>query len=227
MILTVDKIDFLKSLVLAFLGAALFFIGLPFMEVLFQMRDEPDMTLRQVDTIQIKERIIEKPEENEKKFEAVRKTQVPKMILRNQSSAQKRKLPVVANMSFQLPKVSAGVGDIELGVDYSTVMGVGGLEKAVFEVGELDNVPIPLVRPSPVYPVRAKNRGIEGVVEIEFIVDKNGVVQNPLVTYAEPDGYFESAALNTIKRWKFIPGKIDKQPVMTRVRQKMNFKLGH
>jgi TonB family protein len=148
------------------------------------------------------------------------------MILKDRPSVKNNKMPVVANMSFQLPKLTAGVGDVALGVDYSTIMGAGGLEDVVFEVGELDNIPIPLVRPSPIYPARAKNRRVEGVVEIEFVVDQAGLVQNPKIISANPIGYFEQSALTTIQRWKFIPGKINDQPVLTRVRQKMTFKLG-
>jgi periplasmic protein TonB len=217
--------DRILSLALAFLCLCLFFLGLPFLEVLFRMRSDDTLHLRQIDTLRIKERLIPEPEK-EKKFESVPKVKKPKMIVKNITSAKSHKMPVVANMSFQLPKLSAGVGDVALGVDYSTVMGVGGLEQAVFEIGELDNIPIPLIRPSPIYPGRAKNRRIEGFVEIEFVVDKQGLVQNPKIISSNPAGYFESSAMNTIVKWKFIPGKINNQPVLTRVRQKMSFKLG-
>ena len=190
------------------------------------MRRESSINLRSVDTLHIKERILVEPEKEKKTFEVLKKPEVPKMILRDRQSVKKNKMPVVANMSFQLPKLTAGVGDVALGVDYSTIMGAGGLEVAVFEVGELDNIPVPLVRPSPIYPARAKNRRIEGIVEIEFIVDQAGLVQNPEIISSSPVGYFEQSALSAIQRWKFIPGKINDQPVFTRVRQKMTFKLG-
>lgn len=224
-ILQLNSKDRVLSLILAFLCFCLFFFGLPFLEVLFRMRSDDAINLRQVDTLQIRERVLQEPEKK-KKFESVKKVETPKMIVKSRISDKSHKMPVVANMSFQLPKLSAGVGDVALGVDYSTVMGVGGLEQAVFEIGELDNIPIPLVRPSPIYPGRAKNRRVEGFVEIEFIVDKQGQVQKPKIISSDPVGYFETSAMNTIVRWKFIPGKINNQPVLTRVRQKMSFKLG-
>ena len=189
------------------------------------MRSDDALSFRQIDTLQIKERLFHEPEKK-KKFESVKKVETPKMIVKSRAQAKSHKMSVIANMSFQLPKLSAGVGDVVLGFDYSTVMGVGGLEQAVFEIGELDNIPVPLVRPSPIYPNRAKNRRIEGVVEIEFVVDKQGLVQSPKIISSNPVGYFESSAMNIIVKWKFIPGKINDQPVLTRVRQKMSFKLG-
>jgi protein TonB len=225
-ILQFDKKDRFRSLVLAGLCLCLFILGLPFLEVIFRMRSDDSINLRQIDTIRLKERIIQEPEKEKKKFESLKKPETPKMVLKNRPSVKSQKMPVVANMSFQLPKLSAGVGDVALGVDYSTVMGVGGLENAVYEIGQLDSIPIPLVRPSPIYPGRAKNRRIEGVVEIEFVVDTAGLVHNPKIISSNPAGYFESSAMNTITRWKFIPGKINDQPVLTRVRQKMSFKLG-
>ncbi len=62
---------------------------------------------------------------------------------------------------------------------------------------------IPLVRAIPPYPSRALQRGIEGFVLVSFTVNEMGNVINPVVTYAEPEGYFERAALQTIVKWKY------------------------
>jgi protein TonB len=54
---------------------------------------------------------------------------------------------------------------------------------------------IPMVRATPAYPSRALQRGIEGFVVVSFTVDAMGNVKEPTVTYAEPKGFFERAAL--------------------------------
>jgi TonB family protein len=67
--------------------------------------------------------------------------------------------------------------------------------------------PILLMAPDPVYPDIAKKDGIEGKVVLKFVVDKKGIVYNPEVLEAEPDGVFEESALSAIKKFKFIPAK--------------------
>lgn len=62
---------------------------------------------------------------------------------------------------------------------------------------------IPLVRATPSYPSRALQRGIEGFVVVSFTVDVMGDVKDPTVIFAEPEGYFERAALQAISKWKY------------------------
>jgi len=95
----------------------------------------------------------------------------------------------------------------------------------VFEISELDRVPQPLVRMPPIYPDRARMRGIEGYVEVEFVVDATGAVTGASVTRAEPAGIFEVAALQAVRRWKFEPGRKNGVPVNVRVRQRLQFTL--
>src|SRR5262245_54498403 len=64
---------------------------------------------------------------------------------------------------------------------------------------------IPLVRINPDYPARARSRGVEGWVQIEFTITPAGTVSNPKVVDAEPKGLFEKAALEAISRWKYNP----------------------
>jgi protein TonB len=64
---------------------------------------------------------------------------------------------------------------------------------------------IPLVRINPEYPARARSRGVEGWVQIEFTITPAGTVKDPKVVDAEPKGLFEKAALEAISRWKYNP----------------------
>jgi len=63
------------------------------------------------------------------------------------------------------------------------------------------------------YPVAAKEANIEGKVMVRFIVDKDGVVRNPVVAKSV-DPSLDKAALDAIKMLpKFRPGKIGGRPV--------------
>lgn len=88
------------------------------------------------------------------------------------------------------------------------------------------NIMIPLIRTTAAYPSRALTRGIEGFVELSFTVNELGNVQDPVVLYAEPEGYFERAALQSIQRWKYSAAMEKGQPVPTHdVRQRIVFQI--
>ena len=72
---------------------------------------------------------------------------------------------------------------------------------------------VPLARISPVYPLRAERRRIEGWVRVGFTIDEDGGVIAPLVLEAEPQEIFDRAALNAISRWRYQPQLIDGRAV--------------
>lgn len=84
----------------------------------------------------------------------------------------------------------------------------------------------PIFSVSATYPERALERGIEGHVVLEFIVDESGSVVDPAVVNSEPDGIFDRAALQAISKFKFKPRTVDGVTVRTeQVRQRLEFKL--
>ncbi len=88
------------------------------------------------------------------------------------------------------------------------------------------NIMVPLVRTTPTYPQRALARGVEGFVELSFTVNEKGDVVDPVILNAFPEGYFERAALQSIKRWRYSPTIEDGQAVPTfDVRQRLVFQL--
>lgn len=64
---------------------------------------------------------------------------------------------------------------------------------------------VALVRTPPEYPEEARMRYIQGYVDVEFTVDKKGRVRNAVVVEASPPDVFDSAALKSVKRWRFEP----------------------
>jgi protein TonB len=96
---------------------------------------------------------------------------------------------------------SDAVGEIVPMIDTSAE-----LEKvASLGAGGADRAPVPLVRVDPEYPPRARARGIEGYVDLEFTISPVGTVQNPRVIGANPAIVFDRAALQAVRRWKYNP----------------------
>jgi protein TonB len=98
-------------------------------------------------------------------------------------------------------KPSDAVGDIIPIMDMSaelakaSSLGAGGSDRDV----------VPLVRVDPEYPPRARQRGIEGWVEVEFSISPVGTVVDPVVTGSHPAYVFDRAALRAIRKWKYNP----------------------
>ncbi|HUO83412.1 MAG TPA: TonB family protein [Gammaproteobacteria bacterium] len=63
----------------------------------------------------------------------------------------------------------------------------------------------PLIITQPDFPRRARVKGIEGAVTVEFTVTGTGRVSNPRIVAAEPHGVFDRAVLKTVDDWRFEP----------------------
>ena len=78
---------------------------------------------------------------------------------------------------------------------------------------------------APTYPARARERGTEGWVDLEFVVTKDGATRDPVVRAAEPEGVFDRAALDAVKRWRYEPRVIGGAVVEQRVEARLRFRL--
>jgi TonB family protein len=66
----------------------------------------------------------------------------------------------------------------------------------------------------PVYPKRAKEQGVTGLVTLRVFVQKNGKVSVARVASVQPRGYgFEEAAIDAAERWRFNPALEHGRPV--------------
>ena len=84
------------------------------------------------------------------------------------------------------------------------------LEKASsLGAGGGDSDVVPLVRVDPEYPPQAKQRRIEGWVDVEFSIGPAGTVQNVKVIGANPRGVFEQATLRAVRRYRYNPKIVD------------------
>jgi protein TonB len=103
-----------------------------------------------------------------------------------------------------------------------------GLELAATDLGSggSDRDVVPLVRVEPQYPMSAKQRGVEGWVELKFTITAAGTVANIVVTAANPGTIFNKAAVNAVSKWKYNP-KVEAGTAVDRpgVRQRIKFEL--
>lgn len=74
------------------------------------------------------------------------------------------------------------------------------------------------------YPDIARKAGIEGRVFVQFVVDENGNVLNPVVVRGIGGGCDEEA-IKAVKRQKFIPGRQRGRPVKVKYSLPVVFRL--
>lgn len=76
---------------------------------------------------------------------------------------------------------------------------------------------------APVYPPEALQKGIGGTVVLLVDVGADGVPTHVQVERAEPAGVFDAAAIEAVRRWRFMPETQDGKPVAGRVRVPITF----
>lgn len=99
-------------------------------------------------------------------------------------------------------------------------LGLAGCETAATS----DVRPVARIRIAPVYPLEMRRMGMTGEAVVEFIVDTNGDVVNPVVIRATNDAFGQAAAAS-IARWKFHPAMKNGRAVNSVQQQTMTFSL--
>lgn len=95
-------------------------------------------------------------------------------------------------------------------------------EKDVIEVGKVHELPRAIYQVEPYYPYLMKQFGVKGYVNLEWVIDKEGVVRFPKVVKSSHRD-FEEPAIASIRLSRWRPAKIDGVPVNVRVTQRMDF----
>ena len=92
--------------------------------------------------------------------------------------------------------------------------GLGGLGASELSSGGgVDRDAVPQVRIQPDYPIQARQKRIEGWVDVQFTVGIDGSVRDPIVLAAEPRTIFDRAAIQAVRGWKYNPKLQDGKPV--------------
>jgi len=90
---------------------------------------------------------------------------------------------------------------------------------------EIDAPLTSLSKMPPIYPLKAKRRGIQGFVKVKFVVNKDGRVENITVIEAQPSDIFNKSVYQCVSKWRFKPGTVEGIAVNTWAETTIRFKL--
>lgn len=117
-------------------------------------------------------------------------------------------------------------GDRTGGIGGGTGNGTGnGMSAMTYEMGQTDtDAKITGPDPAPAYPPRAAREGVTGIVDVTFVVNEMGRVEQITVVKEEPNGYgFAGAAIAQAKSLQFKPATLQKMAVRQRFKRRYTF----
>ncbi len=82
-----------------------------------------------------------------------------------------------------------------------------------------------LHNPAPKYPPLSRRIGEEGRVLLRVLVSANGAAQSVEIEAGSGSARLDQAALDAVKKWRFIPAKRDKEPISAFVIVPIQFTL--
>ncbi len=126
------------------------------------------------------------------------------------------------------PAASRFAPDLALDASGSEGNGVGlekqELKAEVFEQGQTDENPSPQYTPPLNYPEALREQGIQGEVEVEFIITHEGKT-SAIQVLRSPSPVLSAEVKKGIATWKFAPGKNKGISVNVRVRKVFVFNV--
>lgn len=119
-------------------------------------------------------------------------------------------IPQVGPAGNSLPEIAvAGPGSS----GSPTGSELGGTEPIQVGPGSA-TMPVVRVRVQPEYPELLTKMGLRGTAIVECVVGEDGVIASATVVKAT-HALFGESARNAVMRWKFLPGRLNGQPVAT------------
>lgn len=97
--------------------------------------------------------------------------------------------------------------------------------RGIFSAEDLDAPVAVEVRVPPVYPLRARQRRIEGWVRVKLLVNTSGQIEHAEIVEAQPPGYFERSVLECVRQWKLTPPAVGGEPVKAWMVTRIRFRL--
>lgn len=92
----------------------------------------------------------------------------------------------------------------------------------VVQIKGMDQVPVVVKQVAPSYPMELRERGVQGVVMVDMLVDSTGRVVDATVARASHP-VFAERAIEAAKAWTFKPAMADGRAITTRVRVPFEF----
>ncbi|WP_199609815.1 energy transducer TonB [Flocculibacter collagenilyticus] len=130
--------------------------------------------------------------------------------------------PSLVPPSISNDSLSGEGSTMSFAADVATEMAIG----SGLSLDSGDGEYLPIVKVAPVYPRRALSRGIEGYVIVEFTVNKQGAVTDPLVVKANPESIFDRAAMDAALKFKYKPRVVNGEAVEVQgVQNRITFEI--
>ena len=209
------------TVALAVLINALLFAGLPWLNRVVDRDRERKTVPLQILTPRKPPKKADSEKEKRLRMEELKLA--PKTMVKKRPATRLINKP---KFGFEFSK--SGFGD---GIAVATIdpgASVINLEDFGFELKDVDRAPRAIRKIPPVYPYKAKSRGIRAKVKIRCLVDKNGMPQKIIAAECDPPDVFDifgPPAVEAVKKWRFSPGEIGGDPVPTMVAFPIIFEL--
>ena len=156
-------------------------------------------------------------------FVRLRKDNQPELKKREPPKREKPEQPPPPP-EMSMAKSQMNTGDSLGAIGFLGDMG-DMLEAGIGAGAGADRDVVPLVRIEPDYPMRARQRQLEGWVAVVFTISKVGSVKDPVV-HSSSHTLFSEPALRAVRKWKYNP-KIENGEAVERpdVRVVIDFKM--
>lgn len=210
----------------AFIGLSLavnllLFISIPLLSQLSQDKQPSDFadtfSFRKMTHVQPKEPPPARPSEPPKPQKMPQVPLVPGLRSAPRADAAPRPQATLNTPSFETaPK------NISMGIATFAPLAAPQSE---FDLSQVDTQPQLVGRINPVYPYAARQKNLQGVVIVRFLVDAEGKVTRASVVEAQPAQVFEQAALEAVRKWRFQPARLDNERVATWMSVPIRFKM--
>jgi TonB family protein len=76
-----------------------------------------------------------------------------------------------------------------------------------------------------VYPPDLLARGVEGWVDLEYVVDRDGRTRDVVATGASAPGRFDAAAVDAVRQFRYVPFERDGRTYERRIKMRMRFQV--
>ncbi len=184
--------------------------------------DDPERG-RMVDFIRMKR--PEPPVERRRITKEIERKEPEKKRIPQQPVQPRRVKKPRIDLPFEInPELPAGPGSLRI-----PPMEMAAVEapvlKPAYGMNEIDHPLIPLAKASPIYPLRARRRNIEGWVNVRFLVTEEGFVDTIEILESKPKKIFDSSVVRCVSAWRFSPGTVEGTPVKTWAKTTIRFEL--
>jgi protein TonB len=182
---------------IAFLASGLISVALfTMLRALISVRGEVEeqLALSKVEFVRLKRSV----EIEEKKREKVERAKPQQTLVTPTLAVAKEE---GFDLDLDVEAIAAG-----LGAEFGSAGGGGGDGRGAlaFSAGLSDRDALPLVRVEPEYPPQARQRRLEGWVQVRFTISTAGSVRDAVVVKSS-HALFERNAVQAVSKWKYQP----------------------